>query len=111
MAQGILLASRMGALRPFDLVPRSQHLSVGAFNRKTLLSHIGLGKTTASRAGHPLPVQLFGPLLKLQNLEGKAMSRGHKYAQIIGKYGHHVVISDWIDSDRHVCRVPISVSI
>ena len=36
---------------------------------------------------------------------------GHKYAQIIGKYGHHVVISDWIDSDRHVCRAPISVSI
>lgn len=73
VAQGILLASRLGALRPFDLVPRSQHPSVGAFDRKTLLSPIGLGKTTASRAGHPLPVQLFGPLRKLQNLEGKAM--------------------------------------
>lgn len=50
VAQGILLASRLGALRPFDL-----------------------GKTTASRAGHPLPVQLFGPLQKLQNLEASGL--------------------------------------
>ena len=94
MAQGILLASRLGALRPFDLVPRSQHPSVGAIER-----HF----SPTSALGRPLQVErvtlsLCSSLAHCGSSKTwKGRPCGHKYAQIIGKYGHHLVISDWID--------------